>query len=148
MQSSGHTDDEANAMAGYVLTDSLSSPEAFDMKNLFSQTSIGPLDVISNSSGPQTHGHAHTMSSGGMEGVETSASMGGNNVASGMVHATANGAHANTAGGVSAMLLDATSPSTGSGENDEVDDEDMPRGRRTTRFPPGVGKQEDEITTL
>jgi hypothetical protein len=116
------------------------------MKTLFSQTSIGPLDVINNA-GSQSghghgHGHGHTMSTSGMEGVETS---GPANTSSGMTHTTGAGG---LASGVSAMLLDATSPSTGSGENEEVDDEEMHRGRRTTRFPPGVGKQEDEISTL
>lgn len=139
MQSTGQTDDEANAMAGYVLSDALSSPEPFDVKNLFPQSSIGPLEVISHASSQSAHGHGHTMSSSGMEGVETSNPVVGNTRPAGNGGLTS---------GVSAMLLDATSPSTGSGENEEVDDEEMHRGRRTTRFPPGVGKQEDEITTL
>ena len=167
-QSSGHTDDEANAnaMAGYVLADSLSSPEGFDMKNMFGG-SVGPLDTLSNNGHGHGHGHGHTLSSGtmGMEGVETSSlgavgmgmmgmSMGGlaHPAASSSSSATAQGngngnGNQHLSSGTAAMLMDTQSPSTnGSGEGDE--DEDLPRGRRATRFPAGVGKVEDEMGAL
>ncbi|KIM33849.1 hypothetical protein M408DRAFT_325430 [Serendipita vermifera MAFF 305830] len=172
-QSSGHTDDEANAnaMAGYVLADSLSSPEAFDMKTMFGTGSVGPLDTLGGANGGANnngagHGHGHTLSSGsmGMEGVETSslgavgmgmmgmsmgglahpASSGGGGAAQG--HGNPAIARAQLSSGTAAMLMDTTSPSTnGSGEGDEVEDEDAaPRGRRATRFP----KVEEEMGTL
>jgi hypothetical protein len=154
MQSSGHTDDEANAMAGYVLADSLSSPEGFDMKNMFAAAgSIGPLDGLGG--GAHGHGgHGHTLSSG-MEGVENSSLAAAGMGMMGITHAhnitgaNGNGNGQNVLGsgttGVSAMLMDTQSPSTGSGEGDEPEDEDMPRGRRATRFPTGVGKVEEEL---
>lgn len=153
MQSSGHTDDEANAMAGYVLADSLSSPEGFDMKSMFG--AVGPLDTLGG-----THGHALSSGAMGMEGVESSSLGAAGMGMMGMTHTHNNNGGANgnangqnvlssgAAGGVSTMLMDTQSPSTGSGEGDEAEDEDMPRGRRTTRFPAGVGKVEDEMGTL
>lgn len=156
VQLSGHTDDEANAMAGYVLADSLSSPEGFDMKSMFGASgSIGPLDTLGG-----THGHALSSGAMGMEGVECSSLGAAGMGMMGMTHSHNNigGANGNAngqnvlssgaAGGVSAMLMDTQSPSTGSGEGDEQEDEDMPRGRRTTRFPAGVGKVEDEMGAL
>jgi hypothetical protein len=178
-------------MAGYVLADSLNSPEGFDMKAIFGgQTGIGPLDTIGGGGGGggvhghgNPHGgHAHTLSSGAMsmEGVETSSgqpfglsSMGasgmmgigmsglGNTTSSGpfmqgshhhhqhnnnmLVSNNGNGNGNNGGGlGVSVMMTDKTSPSTGSGEGDEAEDDDLPRGRKTTRFP----KQEDETPVL
>jgi hypothetical protein len=126
MQSSGHTDDEANAMAGYVLADSLSSPEGFDMKNMFGASgSIGPLDGLGG--GAHGHGgHGHTLSSG-MEGIESSSLAAAGMGMMGMAHAhnttvaNVNGNGQNVLGsgtaGVSAMLMDTQSPSTGSETN-------------------------------
>ena len=198
MQSSNHTDDDTSAMAGYVLADSLNSPEGFDMKAIFGgQTGIGPLDTIGSGGGVGVHGHgnphgghAHTLSSGAMsmEGVETSSGqpfglssiaasgmmgigmsgLGGggpassatfmqgshhhqhnNNNNNNMMFVSNNGNGNNGGGlGVSVMMTDKTSPSTGSGEGDEAEDDDVPRGRNRTRFPAGVGKQEDETPVL
>lgn len=196
MQSGNHTDDDTNAMAGYVLADSLNSPEGFDMKNIFGgQTGVGPLDTIGGGGvhghGNHHGGHAHTLSSGAMsmEGVETSSgqpfglgsmgasgmmgmgmgmglgglgSSGGpasstssgtlmqgshhhNNNNNNMMLGSNNGNGNNGGGlGVSVMMTDKTSPSTGSGEGDEGEDDDLPRGRRTTRSL----KQEDEPPVL
>jgi len=158
MQSSGHTDDEANAMAGFVLADSLNSPEGFDIKGIFGGSgSIGPLETLG---GNNTHGHGHTLGPGsmGMEGVETSSFGAVGMGVMGASHSNAdpsalnhgNGANGQNllgsgATGVSSMLVDTQSPSTGSGEGDEGEEDDMPRGRRTTRFPAGVGKVEDDM---
>lgn len=175
--SSGHTDDEANAnaMAGYVLADSLSSPEGYDMKNIFGGGSIGPLETLGgnpghgNNNNGHGHGHGHTLSSGtmGMEGIVETSSLGAagmgmmNMSLGGMAHPLSASSSATTAaqqahgngkpgGGqlsssTAAMLMDTQSPSTnGSGEGEEGEEDDLPRGRRTTRFP----KVEDEMATL
>lgn len=155
MQAS-QTDDETNAMARYVLADNFSSPDGggFDIKAMLGGQSS--LDALSGSHG---NGHVHTLSSGpmNMEGVETSSGTPfglGSSVGMGGQGSTASnvqgfgGGNGNGGLGVASMLADKTSPSTGSGEGDEAEDEDFPRGRRTTRFPAGVGKQEDEPPML
>lgn len=173
MHSNNHTDHDANTMADYVLTDSLNSPEAFDMKTIFgTQPGVGPLDTLGGGVHAQGNPHhGHTLSSGNMsmEGVETSSgqpfgltpmagpgmmgigmgAIGGAPPAS-IQGATMLGSGTGNGGlGVSTMMTDKTSPSTGSGEGDEEQDEEPPtRGRRVTRFPAGVGKQEDEPTVL
>ncbi|PVG04537.1 HLH-domain-containing protein [Serendipita vermifera] len=163
MQTTSHADDDANAMAGYVLH-SMNSPEGFDVKSIFG-SSVGPLETM-GSSNLQGHnnslGHGPSLSSGNMsmEGVETSPSnqmgmaqdgqmgMMGMTGMHGMHPSASNHGNANNGGlGVNPSLMDTTSPSTGSGEGDEVE-EDEPRGRKTTRFPAGVGKHEDEVPTL
>lgn len=158
MPSTGQTDDETNVMAGFVLTDSLNSPEGYDMKNTFNayQGSIGPLDTITGAHHANAHGHSLSTGQMSMEGVESSSGtsygigsgMGvvGQGPSVGMQGTSTFGAGGNL--GVGAMLTDKPTPSTGSGEGDEVEDEDYPRGRRTTRFPAGVGKQEDETPVL
>ena len=154
-------EDEANAMAGFVL----SSPEAFAMKHIYGNAGIGPLETLG------TGGAG--MSTSGMDGIETTPGVGSGLVGamhmnyvnfsgantglstSASPNAHMQGAHMQGAqggngngAGLPAMFIDATSPSTGSGENDEQEDDDRPRGRAPTRFPAGVGKLEEDMPLL
>jgi hypothetical protein len=157
MQTTSHADDDANAMAGYVLHP-MNSPEGFDIKHIFG-SSVGPLETM-GSSNLQGHnnglGHTPSLSSASMamEGVETSPSNQMSMVHDGIMGMTSmhgmhpSSGHPNAGGlGVTEHPIDTTSPSTGSGEGDEHHDEEV-RGRKMTRFPAGVGKQEDEVPTL
>lgn len=156
-------EDDANGMVGF-----LSSPDAFAMKNIFANAGIGPLETLGTGGAG-----AGMMQITGMEGIETSPGA-ASTLGSGMHMNYVNFGGASTGlsagaspnaqsqggqgpnntsggggnGGLPAMLIDATSPSTGSGENDEQEDDDRPRGRATTRFPAGVGKHEEDMPTL
>ncbi|KAG8806645.1 hypothetical protein FRC17_004886 [Serendipita sp. 399] len=155
-------DGDADAMVSYVMADPLSSPDGFGMKTILGAAGVGPLDTIGSMttmmqgiehSGSQLGFGAPGMNMGmlgflnnpGVELPSNSQSPAGPTT-------VASGGNGNANAGLSAIIMDTTSPSTGSDE--VIDDEDRPRGRARGRsatrslFPAGVGKVEEEPTTL